>query len=389
LHILADRSRWMLVTAGLSKVFPMKGHRYVRPTGVHGLRRRAMRWLINRFMPARAACSEVALPSHSIHRILVCRTSHSLGNSILLTALLNELERVYPGAEVDIVTQSGSARELYGKFFNVRQVLVLPTRLPPHLLQAARVIGQMRKIHYDLAIDPDLQSKTARILLALARARYKLGFISEEKAGDVTHGVAVPDDVAHIAQLPVYQLRKALGRLDASYPVPCLRLDERERMEGRRALDRLVGFAPGASAQPVVGVFANGTGDKRLGREWWDRFLDTMEHRVPTHAFVEFAPVMGESLLGGRYPVSYCSDLRKLSAVLSALSLYISVDCGVMHLAWASGAPTVGIFVGSDVVRWAPYGAGTMVVETGESTPEEVAERIATRFLERVALAAG
>lgn len=361
----------------------MKGHRYVRPTGIHGFRRRAVRWLINRVMPARAVSTMDALPSQGIHRILVCRTSHSLGNSILLTALLNELERVYPGAEIDIVTQSGSAQELYGKFFNVRQILVLPTRFPPHLLKVWRVVRKMRTMHYDLAIDPDLQSKTARILLALARARYKLGFIGEEKSGDVTHGVVIPHDVSHIAQLPVYQLRKALGRLDATYPMPCLRLDERERTEGRRALDRLMGLPPGTASRPVVGVFANGTGDKRLGREWWDRFLDTMEHRVPTYAFVEFAPVMGQSLLGGRYPVSYCSDLRKLSAVLSALSLYVSVDCGVMHLAWASGAPTAGIFVGSDVVRWAPYGTGTMVVETGTSTPEEVAERIAERFLVR------
>jgi heptosyltransferase-3 len=348
---------------------------------MHGLRRRAFRWVINRIMPARAATTTDALPSQGIHRILVCRTSHSLGNSILLTALLHELERVYPGAEIDIVTQSGSADELYGRFFNVRQILVLPTRLPPHLLQVWRAIGKMRSMHYDLAIDPDLQSKTARVLLALARARYKLGFIGEEKSGEVTHGVAVPDDVSHLAQLPVYQLRKALGRLETSYPTPCMRLDERERIEGRRALDRLMGLAPGVASRPVVGVFANGTGDKRLGREWWDRFLDTMEHRVPTHGFVEFAPVLGESLLGGRYPVSYCSDLRKLSAVLSALSLYVSVDCGVMHLAWASGAPTAGIFVGSDVVRWAPYGTGTIVVETGMSTPEEVAERIAARFL--------
>jgi len=361
----------------------MIGKRYVSANGFHGWRRRAMRWLVNRTMPASPSRATEALPARGIYRILVCRTSHSLGNSILLTALLNELERIYPGAEVDVVSQFQNAGELYGKFFNVRHIMILPTRFPSHMLWVWRVVRRMRAVNYDLVIDPDRRSKTARVLLALSRARFKLGFISDEKAGKLTHGVAVPEDVVHVAQLPVYQLRKALGRIDAAYPTPCLRLEDGERLEGRRALERLLGCF-NLPARLVVGIFANGTGPKRLGREWWDRFLDVMEDRLPQYAFVELAPVAGESMLGGRYPVSYCSDLRKLSAIMSALSLHVSVDCGAMHLAWASGAPTAGIFVGSDVARWAPYGAGTMVLETCDSSPEQLAEAIALQLLKVV-----
>lgn len=359
----------------------MKKNRYVAPTGIHGLRRRVVRWLFSRFSTP-VEPSNQALPARGIDRILICRTSHSLGNTLLLTPLLAELERVYPGAEIDIVTQSPVARALYGRFFSVRKVLVLPSRFPPHMLTVWRVVKAMRSTSYDLVIDPDRRSKTARILLALARGRCKLGFCGPEKHGEVTHAVAIPEHVQHIAKLPVYLLRTALRRAgDTDYPRPDIRLGRSERAAGAQALARIMGGAH-AACRPVIGVFANATGAKRLEAAWWHVMLDRLEALMPGYAFIEFTPVFGASMLDLRYPTQYCSDLRKLAAVMSQLAGFVSVDSGLMHMAWASGANTVGIFTGTDIEAWGPYGCNALVVDAREAGAEAIASIVAERVQE-------
>jgi ADP-heptose:LPS heptosyltransferase len=356
----------------------MKRNRYVSPTGIHGFRRRAVRWLFHRFSTP-VVPSITTLPARGINRILICRTSHSLGNTLLLTPLLAELEQVYPGAEIDIVTQCPVARELYDRYFSVRRVLELPSRFPPHMLTVFRVLRAMRETTYDLVIDPDRRSKTARVLLALAHSRHKLGFCGPEKSGAVTHAVAIPEHVHHIAKLPVYLLRAALGRThDSEYSAPDIRQSHAERTAGRKALLRLMGCSH-TGARPVIGVFANATGAKRLEGPWWQAMLDCLEMLLPGYEFLEITPVFGASMLDLRYQTQYCSDLRKLAAVVSQLKAFVSVDSGLMHVAWASGTTTIGLFTGTDIEAWGPYGDNTMVIAAREHTVEEVASSIAER----------
>lgn len=355
----------------------MKRNRYVAPTGIHGLRRRVVRWLFKVCGANTALLSNEPLPRRGIYRILICRTSHSLGNTLLLTPLLAEIEQTYPGAEVDIVTQSPVAEELYRRFFSVRRVLLLPSRFPPHLPWVCRIVGDMRKSRYDLVIDPDRRSKTGRALLALAHARFKLGFSGIEKSGSLTHAVAIPDDVQHIGQLPVHLLRTALrSTCDVPFPKPDICLGSDERTSGANALARLLGDPPPSQRLPVVGIFANATGAKRLPESWWTAFLDELEARMPGHRFIELAPFQGSSMLSLRYETHYCSDLRKLGAVLASLDLFVSVDSGLMHLAWAAGCPTAGLFTGTDIDAWGPYGTTGFSLDVRSLAPADVAVRV-------------
>ena len=89
---------------------------------------------------------------------------------------------------------------------------------------------------------------------------------------------------------------------------------------------------------------------------------------------MEIVPVSGTALLGTGVPTFYSSDLRRLTCVLSGLSMFVSADCGVMHLACASGTPTVGLFAVTDVREWGPYGIDDTAIEIGARTPEQVAD---------------
>jgi ADP-heptose:LPS heptosyltransferase len=344
------------------------------------LRRRVSRSLMRLLFGAPAQPSGEPLPRRGIHRILVCHVSHTLGNALLLTPLIQELEATWPGAQVDIVTRSQVGRELYGRYDRVSQVFQLPAHGFGHPRQWLRGLRGMRKAHYDLAIDVDPQSQTGRLLLLKARATWTLGFSGPKKSGSVTHAVEVPAHVQNKGQRPVYLLRQALGAIDETdYPVPDIRLDDAERTQGRRVLDRVLASAPADAVQrKTIGVFANATGPKLLGTDWWNPLLRTLEQLRPDCRLVEIVPMNGRSMLDSRYPGYYSTDLRQLGGVLANLDGYLSLDCGIMHLACASRVPTLGIFTTTRAEEWGPYGAGNRAIHAYGLDPEAVARELAT-----------
>lgn len=346
------------------------------------LRRRAARGLMRLVLGQPAQPSREPLPRRGIHRILICHISHTLGNALLLTPLLQELEATYPGAEIDIITRSQIGQALYGHYDRVSRVFQMPAHGFGHPIQWLRAYRGMRRAHYDLAIDVDPQSQTGRLLLLKARASLTLGFSGPKKSGSVTHAVAVPEHVQSKGQRPVYLLRQALGATpDADYPTPDIRLDPAELARGGQVLQRVLAAAPAKPEQrKVVGVFANATGPKLLGGDWWNPLLATLEQLRPDCRLVEIVPMNGRSMLGSRYPSYFSTDLRQLGSVLAQLDGYLSLDCGIMHLACAARAPTLGIFTTTRADEWGPYGPGNHVIAAYDLGPTDVARELAARL---------
>jgi ADP-heptose:LPS heptosyltransferase len=59
-------------------------------------------------------------------------------------------------------------------------------------------------------------------------------------------------------------------------------------------------------------------------------------------------------------------DLLTAAAVLRRCALFIGNDTGLMHIAAASGAPTLGLFGPSPVIQYAPWGRHTAVVRSAQ-----------------------
>jgi len=354
----------------------LKNTRYYDP--INDFRRAVARRLMRLVFGNHGQPTSEPLPARGIYRILVCHVSHSLGNTLLLTPLLSELEKIYPAAEIDILTRSPVANDVYGGFFNVLRIFRLPAHGVGHPLQFFGTLRRMRKIRYDLAIDADPLSQTNRLLMLLSNSTYTLGFSSAKKHGEITHPVPLPAD-ENKGRRPVYLLRSAMGNdVAADYPVPDIRLSVDERTQGKAAVTRsLAAGGMTSTGRGIIGIFANATGTKLLGEAWWKRFIAVLEAAHPDHRIVEILPHSGESMLGSRYPAYYSSDLRRLACVLSALDVYISADCGVMHLACASDVPTMGIFTVTKVSEWGPYGPHRHAIPAHGQEPEEVARTIA------------
>lgn len=355
------------------------GLHYPRLLAFPSLRRRLSRLGMRLLFGAPGGGPATPLPRHGIHRILICHVSHTLGNTVLATPLLQDIERVWPGAEVDIVSRSPVAPQVYGAYPGVSRLIVLPAYGFAHPLTVWRCWRRMRAARYDLAIDTDPRSQTGRLWLLRARARCTLGYDGPRKSGRLSHPVPVEGMPRRKAWQPVHLLRRALGETDSSrpWPLPDLRLSADERACGRAMLVRIDGIDDGSEDAPaVIGLFANATGNKRLEQAWWRALLERLPAGTSAKPPVEIVPAFGRSLLDDRYPAFFCTDLRKLAATLSALDVLVTGDCGVMHLACAAGVPVIALFVATDADEWGPYGPHDHVLAVRRDAPERAAAAI-------------
>ncbi|MEO8746973.1 MAG: glycosyltransferase family 9 protein [Rhodanobacter sp.] len=299
-----------------------------------------------------------------------------------MTPLLVELQRVLPDATVDIVSAGDSAADLFRGFANVRHSYVLSRRMVRHPIAIVRTVLRIRRARYDLAIDPCEASQSSRFLVAAANATHVLGVPRQSIAGpeDAQLARRAP---AHMAQWPVFLVRHAFERYPAApdevYPALTVKLAPDERARGRRVLDGLLRDQNAASAKFVIGVFAEATGAKRYDQAWWERFIAAFRAECIC-AIVEIAPPDGRARLASGFPVFSSPSPREVAAVIANMTGFVCADSGVMHLASASGTPTVGLFSITDLAKYRPYGAQNHAIDTNGKLPQVVA-RLASEFM--------
>ncbi|RCS30340.1 lipopolysaccharide heptosyltransferase family protein [Rhodanobacter denitrificans] len=338
-------------------------------------RRRVLSLFLGRLFAAveRQLCEPGQLPARGIHRILICRPNHRLGNAILVSPLLAEVEALYPGAEIDLVVGGEAASHLFANRFQVRRIFSLPRKIARHLWRTRGLLRELRRNSYDLAIDSSQGSQSGRLLLLMVKARFKLGFPDPEtKPGSAWHGLPCPD---HLAQRGVFLLRAARGQ-EQGRPYPPLNLDlsDGEKQQARRALANILGTSPLLPAgRTIVGIFANATGAKCYGEDWWQRFVGALMEQRPDVLLVDVLAEHGRSQLGGDFAPYYTRDLRRLASMVANMDGFISADCGVMHLAAASGTPTLGLFSVTAPSKYAPYGGLNGAIDTHGMSAAEVA----------------
>lgn len=338
------------------------------------LRRRIIRGALQPlFHAGNARLSPITSSSGAdIRRILVCRPNHRLGNLLLLTPLLAEIQWLFPDAEVDIVLAGEHVAELFRSFPNVKHVYVLSRRMARHPLAVMRTALEIRRARYDLAIDPCEASQSARLLVIVAGAKHVLG--TPRGGAGMTASASMANAPAHMAQWPVHLLRRASGSQSPEhgegFPVLDIRLSDDERQRARATLERVAGRqGPGF----VIGVFAEATGAKGYGPELWRQFICIVRTQHPDAAIVEIAPADGRPRLADEIPSFASPSPREVAAVIANMTCFVSADCGIMHLASASGTPTIGLFSVTDASRYAPYGHGSGALDTNEKSPEAVA----------------
>jgi ADP-heptose:LPS heptosyltransferase len=200
----------------------------------------------------------------------------------------------------------------------------------------------------------------------------------------LTHAADPREAPEHFTQGPIWLLRSAyLGfnarELSDAAPRPMdLRLTPEEQRQGRERLAATLGVGPSPDspewrARPLVGIFANATGDKLYPADWWRQLIGSF--RGSQVQFVEIIPADGRPRLP-ELPGAFTPDLRLLAATLASTSLVVIADGGIMHLAEAAGASVLGLFRTTQPAKYAPLRAGSEALWARDLGVEAVAARV-------------
>lgn len=308
----------------------------------------------------------------AIKRILVSRPNHRLGNQLLLSPLLQELEATFPGCKIDLFVRGGLSHVLFKNYPSIGNVIKLPKRPlkePAAFFAAWRTV---RSTPYDLAINVIHGSSSGGVSVSKSKAKYKLFSILTQEVID-----AHPADYMHMAKNAIYPMRTELAKLgfkvqEGDVPLIDLRLDADELAHGKAELDKLV-----SAEKKTIGIFTFATGSKRYTADWWLPVYETLKKRFPEYNIVEVLPAENVSQINFAAPSFYSHDIREITAFMAATKVFIAADSGIMHLASASKTPTLGLFSVTQSARYGPYGNGSVAVDTNVTDANGIADIVA------------
>ena len=268
-------------------------------------------------------------------------TATRIGDAVLSTGLLSHLIARFPEARLTIAAGPAAA-PLFAAVPGLERLIVVRKRRWALHWPAlyARTIAR----HWDIVVD--LRGSALAWLLR-AHERFVMA-----KGDPEEHRV------------------RQLGRLLGLDPPPS------PTVWTTPAHDRAAeAFVPPGSPVLAIGPAANWR-----GKEWRaERFAELAQRltapdapfataRVAVlaaaHERVQAAPLLAALPSARLVDLVGKTDLLTAAAVLRRCALFIGNDTGLMHLAAASGAPTLGLFGPSPVERYAPWGRCTGVALT-------------------------
>ncbi|MCU7613936.1 lipopolysaccharide heptosyltransferase family protein [Chryseobacterium sp. GMJ5] len=305
-----------------------------------------------------------------IRKVLITRPNHRLGNLLLITPLVNEIHRLFPDSKVDLFVKGGASPTIFKNFKNVDRIIQLPKKPFSNLFQYLRGWALLKTRKYDLVINSTSGSSSGKLSTSFARSGYKVFSDFDEELN------AKYSDYRHMSKNTIYNLRDYLSKLGfdditAGISDLDLKLDPSEIGAGKEKLNNLV-----QNDRDTICLYTNATGEKCYSEDWWQKFYEQLKINFPDYNIIELLPVENTSKLNFKIPHFYSKDIREMGGFLKNVSLFIAADNGVMHLASASGAPTIGLFSVSDQDMYAPYNGESFSVNTNHTDQDHMMQLI-------------
>jgi len=279
-------------------------------------------------------------------------TSTRIGDAVLSTGILNKVIQLHPS--IDITVACGpAAAPIFLEMPNLKNLICMEKKVfSLHWLDLWKIcIGTRWDIIVDLRNSP-----VSRMLFA--KCRYSM-----RRADPSIHRVQ--------------QLGIVIG-MPSSPPPPCLWISDAQEEAAKQLISR-------KQKVLALGPMANWK-----GKEWQlERFSELAFRLTKSGGILAGASVVilggdaerpGSELVlekippGKRVNLVGEIDLLTAYAVLRRSSLFVGNDSGLMHIAAASGVPTLGLFGPSREEHYGPWGRKTAWVRTQKTYDELVGE---------------
>ena len=297
----------------------------------------------------------------AIKNVLIIRPNHRLGNQLLLTPLVQEVSNTFPDCKIDLFVKGGVAHPVFQNYQHINKIIQLPKKPFNNLLNYAKSWASIKSKSYDLVINGDKNSSSGRLLTQISNSKIKV-------FGDVDESLKTKyTDHEHISKYPIYNLRHYLEKIgfpktEKEMPVLDIKLSEKEILEGKKLLDDII-----KNDKKTICIYTNATGNKCYSEAWWETFYARLQKEFPNYNIIEMLPIENSSQINFKAPHFYSKDIREMGAIIKNTAIFIAADNGVMHLASASLTPTVGFFSVTNPNIYAPYGNGSVAINTNET----------------------
>ncbi|MXN92801.1 lipopolysaccharide heptosyltransferase family protein [Flavobacterium sp. Sd200] len=336
---------------------------------VNNIRRKVMRSLTKNIGKSTGYDNLKPIGDLQVKRILIIRPNNRLGNLLLITPLLQEIETTFPNCRTDFFVRGFLAPILYKNYSSPDRYISLPKKPFKELIKYVASWASIKKNKYDLVINAVNSSSSGRISVQFASAKYKF-------YGDPVTNISHLEGHEHIAKYPVYNFREFIAKIGVqpnTQPVPLLdlKLNKEELASGKKLLDDLKG-----NNKPTICIFTFATGFKCHPPTWWEPFYERLQQTFPEHNIVEVLPAENVSQINFKAPSFYSKDVREIGAFIAHTKVFIGADSGIMHLASAAKVPVVGLFVNNNIETYKPYGNGSIAVDTKTTTTDECVDLV-------------
>ncbi len=290
----------------------------------------------------------------SVRRILLSRLRF-MGDVILTTPLIRRLKEAFPEATLSYLTQDTFAPLLWHNP-HLDEVIAWP--VGRSITEQWRVYYQVRQRRFDLAIDLFGNPRTA-LMTWLTGAPVRVG--GDFRGRGKLYNVRVPAPTTELNAIDFHwRSLEALG-IDKDDNRTEIFLTEEEEKWARNFLEeRSLDLS-----RPVVGLHPGATWPNKRWPEKY--FAELAQGLIEQTVQVLITQGPGEEPIASevmrqislRKPTGAVSlpvlNLRQLASVQKQMQVFVSNDCGVMHLAVAAGTPTIGLFGPSQPHIWFPY----------------------------------
>ena len=316
---------------------------------------------------------KAALPD-KVEKVLVVRQDERLGNLILITPFLENLKKIYPDATVDVVAPAVFSdivryHPAVNRIFEVKKREFI--RNPAAFL---KLILQLRRENFDIAFDLshlDSVSVNSILYTLFSASRFSVGFDRGKESGFLDLSIPAPNRVEYEA----YSFLRLLEPFSSSVNQipPRVYIDDRSRISAKKFFDE------NKLEAKIIGLHIGGRGRKRVPAGFWEKLLVRFPELPKVVFWGKTEEKDVEYLKKRNIPNTYffpLSPVLTVGAALGKLSVFVSCDTGIMHLAGCiQPLHQIGIFVSSDAARFSPRKQNFVAI-SGEPNLNELIEKM-------------
>lgn len=314
----------------------------------------------------------------TIKKILIIRPNHRLGNMLLITPLVQEVQEIFPDASISFFVKGGLSPILFQNYENIDQFYILPKKHFKELFTYLKSWFSIFSKKYDLVINVAQISSSGKLATKFSKSKHK--FFGNE----FDNLIEFSAEQSHFAKLPVYKFRNYIytSSEEISHkPIPQIdiKLNEKELAKGQTLVNNIT---PDPSKETIA-IFTFATGDKCYSEDWWIDFYEKLIMNFPNYNIIEVLPVENVSQINFKAPTFYSKDIREIASFISNTKMFIGADSGMMHLACATKTNVIGLFSVTPKEKYGPFGINKIGINTNEVSKDEIIETVKNIFRDK------